>query len=74
MLNLFTLLHTHMNLKDISYLIHRVEYDVSPSFTAITAPNLLGRQSTWFGSVFMEIFLAADVAAGLWKHTVLKLI
>ena len=49
-------LYTHMTLSDIQFLIHRVYYDVSPPFAAITASTLLEKLSTRFRSVFMGIF------------------
>lgn len=36
-------IRSHMNLSDITFLIHRVSRDVSPPFAAIAAPTLLGR-------------------------------
>lgn len=43
-------------LKWLPFLIHHVEYDVSPTFAAITASTLLGKVSTKFGNEFMGIF------------------
>lgn len=44
-------LHTRMSFSDIPLLIHRVSYDISIPFTAITTLRLLGSLSTRFRSV-----------------------
>ena len=50
----YTCLDSHMNFSHIPSLIHRVYYDVSPLFAAITASTL--RLSTKFRCVFLGFF------------------
>lgn len=45
-------LHTRMSFSDIPLLIHRVSYDISIPFTAITTLTLLGSLSTRLRSVY----------------------
>uniref|UniRef100_A0A3P8T6V7 mRNA m(6)A methyltransferase n=1 Tax=Amphiprion percula TaxID=161767 RepID=A0A3P8T6V7_AMPPE len=58
-----------MNVSDIPFLIHRVQYDIGPHFAAVTASTLLGRLSTRFRSVFMGIFDHSSRSAFVRSHT-----
>uniref|UniRef100_A0A3P8U8X8 HECT domain-containing protein n=1 Tax=Amphiprion percula TaxID=161767 RepID=A0A3P8U8X8_AMPPE len=61
-----TCLDSHMSISDIPFLIHRVQYDVSPPFAAITALTLL---FTRFRSVFMGIFDHSSRSTFVRSHT-----
>ena len=50
-------------------LIYRVQYDVGPSFAAITASTVLGRLSTGFRIVFMGIFDHSSRSTFVRSHT-----
>uniref|UniRef100_A0A3P8S0T8 Uncharacterized protein n=1 Tax=Amphiprion percula TaxID=161767 RepID=A0A3P8S0T8_AMPPE len=58
-----------MNVSDIPFLIHGVQYDVGPPFAARTASTLLGRLSTRFRSVFMGIIDHSSRSSFVRSHT-----